>query len=238
MVESARLRQRRRPEDAEREILTAAETLLAEGGDALITVGDVMSRTGLGRSSFYMYFRDVPDLMRRLLARIEGELFAVSAAFTPSDDPAEDCARLCAGIVGVHARHGPILRAVSRVLAREDNGLDFYRACAVEHFVGAASAWVDLEIARGRIAGPLPSGAVRALVLMSDVYLADTLGRVPAEDPRVVTETLAFLWRRALYGGGFPAAARTSPRAVAEDEARAAGVIPHARPETPSEATP
>lgn len=230
MVEPVRVRQRRRPEDAEREILSAAQDLLAEGREANLTVGDLMAHTGLGRSSFYMYFRDIPDLLRRLLWTIAGDLFAVSAAFEPSDDPAADCHRLCAGIVNVHVRHGPVLRAVSRSLAQADGGEDYYRECAVEHFVGAATAWIDGEVARGRVPAPLPAGVVRALVLMSDVYLADTLGRMPAEDPELVTSTLAFVWWRTLYGSG--------PGGDTVPGGPGAPSLPRPRRQAPGEGTP
>jgi len=69
---------RRRPAEAEREILDAAEALLREGGFPRLTPAAVMMRTGLSRPSFYVYFRDVPDLLRRMLERIEGELFAAA----------------------------------------------------------------------------------------------------------------------------------------------------------------
>src|SRR5215207_8047753 len=64
-------RERRRPEESEREILDAAEQLLRERPLSEITVGELMARTRLGRSSFYFYFGDLYDLVARLLTRLE-----------------------------------------------------------------------------------------------------------------------------------------------------------------------
>src|SRR5207244_10350837 len=61
-------RRRRRPEEAEREILDAARQLLTERPWSEVTVGAVMGRTTLSRKSFYVYFRDRHELITKLVA--------------------------------------------------------------------------------------------------------------------------------------------------------------------------
>jgi TetR/AcrR family transcriptional regulator, ethionamide resistance regulator len=56
-------RRRRRPEDAEREILEAAARLFRERPLHAVTVDDIMRRTTLSRKSFYVYFRDRYELV-------------------------------------------------------------------------------------------------------------------------------------------------------------------------------
>jgi AcrR family transcriptional regulator len=201
MTSTVHTRQRRRPEQAEREILDAAESLLSAGGYGALSVADLMARTGLGRSSFYVYFKDVPDLLRRLLERIEGELFAVAQAWLAGDgDPVDDARRSCEGIVEVYLRHGPVLRALSNAVGQDEAVENAYRGQAVEHFVVAVAERIAEEVARGRIPYPVPLDVARVLVLMNEAYLKETLGRVPPEDPAKVVESLHFIWVRALYG--------------------------------------
>ena len=56
-AETAR-RRRRTPEEAEGEILDAAEAFLREHPFRDLTIDEVMDGTGLSRPSFYVYFRD------------------------------------------------------------------------------------------------------------------------------------------------------------------------------------
>src|SRR5438128_11432031 len=60
-----RIRRRRRPEDAEREILDAAEALFTRRPVDAVTIDEVMSETGLSRQAFYAYFRDRHHLIAR-----------------------------------------------------------------------------------------------------------------------------------------------------------------------------
>lgn len=197
----ARARQRRRPEEAEREILGAAGALLREGDVRTLAVAELMARTGLGRSSFYVYFRDIPDLLYRLLERIEGELFAVAQAWlVGGGDPVADARRSLEGVVGVYLRHGPVLRAIKVAVSGDPEVERRFRAGPVEHFVTAVAERIEDEVARGRIPHPVPRDVARALVLMNEAYLLDTLGRVPPEDPAQVVAALHFVWMRTLYG--------------------------------------
>src|SRR5918999_4297264 len=70
-------RRRRRPEEAERVILTAARTFLETRPFREMTVEGVMARTGLSRPAFYAYFRDRYEVVTRLLEGIGGLLCAV-----------------------------------------------------------------------------------------------------------------------------------------------------------------
>ena len=66
---------RRSPESAEREILDAAESFLAERPFRDLSVDEVMARTTMSRPSFYVYFRDRHHLLVRLVEGIGRELF-------------------------------------------------------------------------------------------------------------------------------------------------------------------
>jgi AcrR family transcriptional regulator len=201
---AASTRLRRRPEDAEREILDAAEALLRESGYAALSPAAVMARTGLSRSSFYVYFRDLPTLLARLSERIEGELFAVTQAWFAGDgNPEDDVRRSCEGLVAVYQRHGPLLRALSDAAASDPLVEQNFRYGTIQHFIVAVDERITVELARGRISEPVPSDVSRALVLMTERYLTDALGKATEEEMAAafdtVVEALTRIWTRTLY---------------------------------------
>jgi AcrR family transcriptional regulator len=201
---SASPRLRRRPEDAEREILDAADALLREAGYAALSPAAVMARTGLSRSSFYVYFRDLPTLLARLSERIEGELFAVTQAWFAGDgEPEDDVRRSCEGLVAVYQRHGPLLRALSDAAASDPLVEQNFRYGTIQHFIVAVDERISVEQARGRILEPVPTDVSRALVLMTERYLTDALGKASEEEIAAaldtVVEALTRIWTRTLY---------------------------------------
>lgn len=194
-------RRRRTPEDAAGEILDAAERLLRERSLSQLTVGELMARTGLGRSSFYVYFRDLHDLAARLLARLEEELWRPAAQWTAGHtrgrDGLEEALR---GVVDVWVRHGPVLRAVVEASLSDERVARLWREELMERFVDAVAARIDAEVQAGGVA-PLPTReTATALLLLNERYLMDRLGRIPQGDPVAVAAVLVAVWTRALYG--------------------------------------
>jgi len=196
-------RTRRRPQDAEREILDAAERLLRQASVADLSVASVMARTGLGRSSFYVYFNDVTELLRRLTERLEGEFFEVSSVWLADDsglDTLDAARRSTEGIVDVYVRHGPVLRALADAAATRPEVADIFRYGVIDHFIDAVERRCAQQHARGHIPHPIPRGVCRALVLMTERFLAETLGGHESEDVRTTADTLHTIWARVLYG--------------------------------------
>src|ERR1700730_8175141 len=84
-------RTRRLRDDAEREILDAAEALLAERSFGALSVDDLMARTGMTRSSFYHYFGSLDEVAVALMRRVQGEMMDAAAPWLRTDhqlDPA------------------------------------------------------------------------------------------------------------------------------------------------------
>jgi TetR/AcrR family transcriptional regulator, ethionamide resistance regulator len=199
-------RRRRAPEEAEREIVAAAEAFLRERPFRDLTVDEVMRRTELSRPSFYVYFRDRHQLLLRVVAQIRSELFAMSERWYSGDGDGRDLARHSAeGIVAVFAQHGRVLRALSDAAADDPEVEAAYEAL-VESFVAPTARHIEQEIAAGRILPLDATETAKALVWMMERYLSLSLGREPATDPTVVTETLATIWVRVLYGAEPPSA--------------------------------
>jgi AcrR family transcriptional regulator len=199
VVKTGSVRRRRRPEEAEREILDAAEELLRSGRFSALTVDALMSRTGLSRASFYVYFRDRHHLIMRLTDRIGGELFEMSERWLRgSGDPIEDARAAVEGVTAVYAEHGPVLRAIAEAASHDSEVESIYHGL-IGRFVDATTSRIRDEIALGRIKPLDPRESARALVWMNERYLLETLGRVPQEPVDRVVETLWMVWVRALY---------------------------------------
>jgi AcrR family transcriptional regulator len=198
-VKTGSPRRRRRPEEAEREILDAAEALLREARFSALTVDELMSRTGLSRASFYVYFRDRHHLIMRLTERIGGELFEMSDRWLRgSGDPVEDARAAVEGVTVVYGQHGPVLRAIAEA-ASHDAEVEAIYHDLIDRFVVATATRIEEEIANGRIKPLNPYQTSRALVWMNERYLLETLGRTPQEPVDRVVETLWTVWVRALY---------------------------------------
>jgi AcrR family transcriptional regulator len=195
-------RERRRPEESAREILDAAEQLLRERPLSEITVGELMARTRLGRSSFYFYFDDLYDLVAGLLARLEAALWEPAERWIEGSEgpPEEDIRRALEGVVSVWVTHGPILRAIAEASLHDREVASLWRDGVIERFVDAVTDRLTKEMRRGRIAHLHARETATALLLMNERYLMDTLGRAPQADAKTVAETLDRIWVRTLYG--------------------------------------
>ena len=81
-------RRRLRPEQAENEIIEAAERFLRTHPFRALQVADLMDQTQLGRPSFYHYFRDRHDLIVRLVKRLGDEISKMNQVwFLSGADP-------------------------------------------------------------------------------------------------------------------------------------------------------
>jgi AcrR family transcriptional regulator len=193
-------RRRRSPESAEREILAAAEALLRERPFRDLTVDDVMARTTLSRPSFYVYFRGRHELVVRLVEGIGGELYASAAPWLEGDgDPREGVRAALEAVTAVYERHGLALGAIADA-AEQDAEVEVIYRGLVQRFIDANAKRIAEESERGNVAGLDSQQTARALVLMSERYFTETLGRLPQEPVEQVVETLSTIWMRVLYG--------------------------------------
>ena len=189
-------RRRRSPESAEREILAAAESFLAEHPFRDLSVDEVMARTTLSRPSFYVYFRDRHHLLVRLVEGIGRDLFDGADIWLDGDG--EMRASLTA-VAKVYAEHGLVLGAIADAAGHDPEAESTYRGL-IQRFVDATAARIERDVAAGLIEPLDPTETARALVWMSERYLKETLGRLPQAPLSTVVETLPAIWERTLYG--------------------------------------
>ena len=205
---------RRSREEARAEILDVAEQFLRERSVAELTVGELMERTAIGRSAFYVYFRDRYQLVAALLERLEAQLVEAARPWLTGSghaDPLADVRSALEGTVAVWSAHGPVLRAIAEAAGQDAQVEAVYRGGLLEHFITAVAERIEEGQALGRIGALDPRETAAALILMNERYLADRMGRIPQADPEAVVETLYCLWSAVLYG---------SPRQAASPKRR------------------
>jgi TetR/AcrR family transcriptional regulator, ethionamide resistance regulator len=192
-------RRRRRPEEAEREILDAARTLLSKRPATEVTVGAIMKATTLSRKSFYVYFENRYDLLSRLVEPLAAERDAIIAPLLePGVDMATGAREALVRLAELYASHGALLRALAEASSADDEARRAWRSF-LDPVIEAHSAKIADEVARGRITGLDPESAARALIGMNLQYFFDELVDKPSPDIAATADALLVLWQRALY---------------------------------------
>lgn len=192
-------RRRRAPEEAEAEILDAAERLLRTRALGELTVSELMAETTLSRNSFYVYFRDRYELLARLVERLRAHADATMAAFAAPDSPGRDTGRAAlAAAARLYSEHGELLRALADAAPHDESAA---RAWAefVEPSHTAVTERVRAEMRRGRIEGIDPEPTVRALIAMNRACFFEELAGKPDADVDRLVDVLYEIWMRALY---------------------------------------
>jgi AcrR family transcriptional regulator len=197
-------RRRRRPEEAEREILEAARALLAERPSHEVTVGAIMSETTLSRKSFYVYFRDRYELLTRLVEPLSAERDAiVDELWREGADLAAGGRAALLALAELYARHGPLLRALAEASSQDREAKRAWNEF-LEPVISGHAEKIREEIAQGRIAGIDPEPTARALIGMNLQYFFDQLVDEPRPELEGIADTLLKIWLRALYGTDHP----------------------------------
>jgi AcrR family transcriptional regulator len=201
---NATRRRRRRPEEAEREILDAARALLAERPSHEVTVGAIMAETTLSRKSFYVYFRDRYELLSRLVEPLRTERDAiVEELWREGADLAAGGRAALFALAGLYARHGSLLRALAEASSQDREAKRAWSEF-LEPVIKGHAEKIREEIELGRIAGIEPEPTARALIGMNLQYFFDELVDNPDPDLDATADTLLKIWLRALYGTEHP----------------------------------
>lgn len=194
-------RRRRSREEAEREILDAAATLLRERPLHEVTVSAIMERTTLSRKSFYVYFRDRYGLLTRLFEPLRRELDRANALFLerPTDDLVSDARVSLEAVTAFFAGpDGALVRALHEASAYDEEAARVWREFH-EPVVAAATDQIRREIAAGRVAGDLDVEAtVRALIGMNHFCFFDQVVGNPGVDVKAIAASLLTVWERTL----------------------------------------
>src|SRR5436190_852106 len=144
---------RRSPEAAAREILDAAEALLAERSYREVSVDELMQRTGMTRSTFYHYFRGLDELAVALLKRVQSEMIdAVAPWLGPAAETDDLVGNIEQGIVGVaqvYARHGRVLAAIDQAAHQHEKVEQAWRSGVLAPWIAAVTEQMRANHERG-----------------------------------------------------------------------------------------
>ena len=168
-----------------------------------MTVNSLMTPTGVGRSAFYQYFKDLHEVMETLLETVKVEIMAITGPwFTGVGDPVVLLNESLVGLIDICYRRGPILRAIDDAAAI-DKRLEKAWAQFFGEFNDAACARIEADQKQGLI----PDFAARPVAIALnhlDAYtLIEAFGRHPRSKQKPVREALARIWVSTLYGSKF-----------------------------------
>src|SRR3954470_21833489 len=177
---------RRAPSDAEREILDAAEAILAERSFRDLSVDELMARTGMRRSSFYHYFRRLDEVAIGLMRRVQGEMMDAAAPWLQAGediDPVEAAQHAIASSAAIFARHGRVLSAIHEASFQYEAVQTAWREGVLEDWIGAIATQLRAQRERGVTDVEEPEETARALLLMNTSVFVERLGNRPPDDP-------------------------------------------------------
>jgi AcrR family transcriptional regulator len=193
MATQTRARQNR--EESRQRIVDAVAELVRERSYTALTVDEVMSRAGIGRTIFYRHFDDLGELLMRAGREAIEELFAAQEVLAQGREGygAESIQEALAAAVGVYHRHGPVLRAVAEAAAADERIADGQDQIRRRFDELVAAALRDAAAANGRSVADADETA-RALNLLNENYLRDAFGREPRVSEEVAVKTLTEIW--------------------------------------------
>ena len=196
-------RVRRSPEAARAEILEAAEGLLRDHDWALVSVDELMERTGMTRSSFYHYFKSVDEVALALFARVEDEIRSAVDDWLEGDladgDPEAVAIDSLTRMFGVWEQHLPLMRAMEHSAGRGGEAYGQWRERVVDGYVVQTAAFIEREVAAGRSDVPDPATLARVLILMNLSAATDQALRNERFSAERLGRSVGRVWARAIH---------------------------------------
>ncbi len=190
-------------DERERAILQTAERLLECRALAEISVDDLAQGAGISRSAFYFYFPSKDAVVLTLVDHVVEQAGDVRDR-TMEHLAADPLAALRSGIEGfyeVFGAHRPVIRAVTDLGATNAEARALWSQ-VMEGWVTHVSELIEGERTRGAAPSAVPTrDLATALVQMNERVLhAIFIEETPAVREREVIDTLAHVWRNAIYG--------------------------------------
>ena len=200
MAQTATKRIRRKPEDAERELLDAAEALLKEIRFRDLTVDAVTTAAKMKRSNFYNYFKDRNELVMRLVDRIAGEMFAATRPWLEGENPDRPAAMRqgLRDVVRIWSRHADVLAAMNEAAHHDEAAQRFFRGGVVQEYIDQIARLIRREKRQGLTNVSNPGEVARALILLNVNYMTERVTMDQAR-PQAVSAVLEQIWLATLY---------------------------------------
>ena len=190
----ARATVRQTRQESRDRIVRAAELLVRRRSYSDLTVDELMSEAGFGRTIFYRHFDDLGDLLMQTSRAAIEELFEAQSSLVAAR-PGDVRGALRAA-AEVYQRHGPLLRCVSEAAAVDERIAEGYAAMR-ERFDDLAEQSLREVLGDGGHADLAETA--RALNLMNETYLTEAFGREPRVSPETAVQTLVEIWDAVIH---------------------------------------
>lgn len=180
-------------------VLTATEALLAEGSSyAELNVERIAKAAGISRTAFYFYFRDKRDLLMRLAADVNEQLYAQADIWFSGDgDPEQEIREALTRIAELYAEHGVLIRAIVEVSTYEEDIATFWRGL-VDRFVDATARRIEAEQGGSKGAPPARATAFALTWMVERVYYQQLVQDHPVDAVELV-DAIAGIYLRTVY---------------------------------------
>jgi AcrR family transcriptional regulator len=180
-----------RRDEARARIAAAAERLLADRPYRDLSVDAVMEKAGLSRTVFYRHFDGLPELVLWLFEAVAVEL----AAELETGDVGE----ILFAAASAFSAHGPLMRAIDQAASHDAVIERAYRTIS-DRFTARMGEQLQERMDEGRVRPGDPYELARALNLMNQRYLLETVARDPGFEPARAVRTLLDVWEPVLGG--------------------------------------
>jgi AcrR family transcriptional regulator len=191
---------------AEAAVLDSMQRLLASKRLEQLTVADVLGEAGISRASFYFYFESKQAVAAALLESVMGRLFEAARHWFDyeGDAPQEALRTALRGVEDAWREHAPVVNAAVEGWRSTLEVGDLWGPL-ITGFTDAAADRIERDRATGLAPpGPDARALAAALVWMDErcYYLATAGGTEASLEPEgAVSDMLAEIWLRAVYGG-------------------------------------
>jgi AcrR family transcriptional regulator len=165
-----------------------------------MTVSSLMAVTGVSRSAFYQYFKDVRVVMKALLDISQEEIFATSNPWLKGiGDPVALLRESLSGLVDLCYDRGPIFKAVADAATTDERFEKTWR-----QFLGGFDDSACVRIEADQAQGLIPKFDARPVAIALnrlDAYtIIQAFGQHPRSKPETVKDALSRIWIATLYG--------------------------------------
>jgi TetR/AcrR family transcriptional regulator, ethionamide resistance regulator len=165
-----------------------------------MTVSSLMAATGVSRSAFYQYFKDVRVVMKALLDISQEEIFATSNPWLKGiGDPVALLREALSGLVHLCYNRGPIFKAVADAATTDERFEKAWR-----QFLGGFDDAACVRIEADQAQGLIPKFDARPVAIALnrlDAYtVIQAFGQHPRSQPEPVLAALVRIWMSTLYG--------------------------------------
>jgi AcrR family transcriptional regulator len=200
-------KRRERRESIERRLLEATERLMRDGASFTeLSVDRLSTEAGMSRASFYIYFEDKGDLLRRMAGQVFGDLANGAERWWSvawRHDP-DDMRAAMADIIASYRRHQPVLVALNEMAGYDPLVAATYRDL-LTGISGRMTQVIQDGQTDGSIRDALPAATTAsALTWMVERVCQQNLPTKPAAyDAELATTLTEIVWG-ALYLAPIP----------------------------------